>query len=259
MNEAIARLRPAILFDLDGTLTDSKPGIINSTLHALRRFNETRGANLPIPEPESLTHLVGPPLRTSFAELVGADEADTLLKLYRERYEPVGIFENSVYPGIVSTLETLGAMSCRLFVATSKPEHYARRIVEHFELSHFFVEVHGAAPDGTRAAKADIIADLLARHGIAPAEALMIGDREHDALGAKANGLLCAVGALWGYGSRPELEKAGAATLVERPDQLVVVLSEVFSNNASRESSSERVRSDDIASAEPAAGSARSR
>jgi phosphoglycolate phosphatase len=232
MNEGIARSRPAILFDLDGTLTDSKPGIVNSTLYALRRFNETRGADLPIPEPESLTYLVGPPLRASFAKLVGPDEADALLKLYRERYEPVGIFENTVYPGVVAALETLGAMGCRLFVATSKPEHYARRIVEHFDLARFFVEVHGAARDGTRAAKADIIAHLLARHQVAPAEAVMIGDREHDAIGAKANGLLGAVGALWGYGSREELELAGADPLVEQPDQLVPILRDVFSSAA---------------------------
>jgi phosphoglycolate phosphatase len=232
MNEGIARLRPAILFDLDGTLTDSKSGIVNSTLYALRRFNEMRGANLPIPEPESLTYLLGPPLRASFAKLVGPDEADTLLKLYRERFEPVGIFENSVYPGIVSTLEALRVMDCRLFVATSKPEHYAQRIVEHFDLARFFIEVHGAATDGTRAAKADIIAHVLARHEVAPAEAVMIGDREHDALGAKANGLLAAVGALWGYGSREELEKAGADPLVEQPDQLVPILRDIFSSNA---------------------------
>ncbi len=234
MTGASARCRPAVLFDLDGTLTDSKPGIINSTLHALRRFNETRGANLPIPEPESLTHLVGPPLQASFAKLVGPDEADALVKLYRERYEPVGMFENSVYPGIVSTLETLGAMGCRLFVATSKPEHYARRIVEHFNLSLFFVEIHGAAPDGTRAGKGEIIAHLIARHSVQPADAVMIGDREHDALGAKANGLLRAIGALWGYGSRDELSKAGADPLVERPDQLVAALRSIFAGRFTR-------------------------
>jgi phosphoglycolate phosphatase len=232
MNEGIARSRPAILFDLDGTLTDSKPGIVNSTLDALRRFKETRGAELPIPEPESLTYLVGPPLRASFAKLVGSDHADALLKLYRERYEPVGMFENAVYPGIVSALETLGAMGCRLFVATSKPERYARRIVEHFDLARFFVEIHGAAPDGTRAAKADIIAHLLARHELAPAKAIMIGDREHDAIGAKANGLLAVVGALWGYGSREELLFAGADPVIEQPDQLVPILRDVFSSAA---------------------------
>jgi phosphoglycolate phosphatase len=233
MSGGAIRSRPAILFDLDGTLTDSKPGIVNSTLHALRRFNETRGADLSIPEPESLTYLVGPPLRASFAKLAGPDEADTLLKFYRERYESVGVFENSVYPGVVSTLETLGAMGCRLFVATSKPEHYARHIAGHFDLARFFIEVHGAAPDGSRAGKADVIAHLLAQHHLASAETVMIGDREHDALGAKANGLLAAVGALWGYGSREELERAGAAPLVERPDQLVMALREVFAHTAS--------------------------
>jgi phosphoglycolate phosphatase len=223
-----ARAAPALLFDLDGTLTDSQAGIVNSTLYALRRLNEARGGNLPIPEPESLTYLLGPPLQMSFAKLVGPDRADALIALYRERFEAVGIFENSIYPGIVSALETLGSMGCRLFVATSKPEHYARRIVEHFDLSRFFVAIHGAAPDGARAGKGEIIADLLARHAVEPAEAVMIGDREHDIVGAKVNNLR-AVGALWGYGSREELEKAGADQLVERPDEIVAALSDVFS------------------------------
>jgi phosphoglycolate phosphatase len=225
---ADASRRPAILFDLDGTLTDSRPGIVNSTLYALRRFNETRGYNFPIPQPEALTFIVGPPLRQSFAKLVGPDNADTLLALYRERYEPVGMLENSVYPDIVSGLEALDAMDFRLYVATSKPEHYARRILDHFGLSRLFIDIHGAASDGTGAGKAEIIAHAIKRHTIDPANAAMIGDREHDALGARANGLRAAVGALWGYGSRDELRAAGADPLLNAPIELELALRKLF-------------------------------
>lgn len=227
-----ARPAPAILFDLDGTLTDSQAGIVNSTLYALRRFNETQGANLPIPEPHALRFLLGPPLRESFVKLAGPEAVDALLALYRERYESVGLLENSVFPNIASSLEALGAKGCRLLVATSKPEHYARRILDHFDLSRFFAAIHGAQPDGTRSNKGELIAYVLERHAIDPAGAAMIGDREHDALGAKANGVR-AVGALWGYGSREELTAAGADPLVERPSGLVAALDVIFSRVAS--------------------------
>jgi phosphoglycolate phosphatase len=218
---------PAILFDLDGTLTDSRPGIINSALHALRRFNETREAKLPIPEPESLAFLLGPPLQESFAKLVGAADAPTLVAFYRERYDPAGMLENSVYPGVVETLEDLAAKNNRLFVATSKNEAFARRILDHFGLSRFFVAIHGAEPDGTRSNKGELIAYVLQRHAIEPRFAVMIGDREHDARGAKRAGVR-AIGALWGYGSREELSAAGADVLIETPRQLAPALEAMF-------------------------------
>ena len=221
----------AILFDLDGTLTDSRPGIINSALHAFRRFNETAGGDLPIPAPEALAFLLGPPLLESFAKLAGPHKAAALVALYRERYEPIGMLENSVYSGIVLALETLGAQGHRLFVATSKPEVYARRILDHFGLSRWFVAIHGSERDGTRANKGELIAYVLKSHAIEPPKAVMIGDREHDALGAKANGLR-AIGALWGYGSREELRAAGADPLVESPSRLADAVEALFACSA---------------------------
>jgi phosphoglycolate phosphatase len=224
---------PAILFDLDGTLTDSRPGIINSALHALQRFNETRGANLAVPTPESLAFMLGPPLQESFAKLVGAADAPALVALYRERYDPTGMMENRVYAGVPESLEELKGLNYRLFVATSKNENYARRILEHFDLSRFFIAIHGAAPDGSRSNKGELIAYVLRRHTIDPRGAVMIGDREHDARGAKRAGVR-AIGVLWGYGSREELSAAGADPLVETPQQLAPVLSALFGDVAAR-------------------------
>jgi phosphoglycolate phosphatase len=218
---------PAILFDLDGTLTDSRPGIINSALHALRRFNETKNANLTIPTPESLAFMLGPPLQESFARLVGSAEAPALVAFYRERYDPIGLLENSVYPGVIEALAELDALDYRLFVATSKNEDYARRILDHFGLSRFFTAIHGAEPDGTRSNKGELIAYVLGRHALDRRRAVMIGDREHDARGAKRAGV-GAIGVLWGYGSREELDAAGATPLIERPQQLAPVLAAMF-------------------------------
>jgi phosphoglycolate phosphatase len=220
---AAAKAPPAVLFDLDGTLTDSRPGIVNSALYALRRFNKTRGANLAIPRPESLTFLLGPPLQESFAKLVGPADAPALVALYRERYDPVGMLENSVFPGVIAALEALAAMNYRLFVATSKNEIYARRILEHFGLARFFADIHGAEPDGHRSNKGELIAYVLKRHTIDPPDAAMIGDREHDAWGAKKAGVW-AIGVLWGYGSREELTAAGADPLLESPNAIAPAL-----------------------------------
>ena len=221
--EAVDRSPSAILFDLDGTLTDSRPGIVNSALFALRRFNETRGADLPIPEPDSLAFMLGPPIQDSFAKLGGPAHASALVALYRERYDPVGMLENSVYPGVEAMLEELAALNYRLIVATSKNKIYARRILDHFGLSRFFAAVHGAEPDGTRANKGALIAYVLNSHAIEPPLAAMIGDREHDALGAKAAGVW-AIGALWGYGSREELAAAGASPLLNSPSEIIATV-----------------------------------
>lgn len=212
-----------ILFDLDGTLTDSKPGIINSALYALRRFNETTGANLPTPDPQSLGFMLGPPLRDSFARLVGPGDADRLVALYRERYEPVGMLENSVFPGVPEALDGLAAQNYRIIVATSKPEAYARRILDHFHLARFFEAIHGAEPDGTRSDKGELIAYVLKSHGLDPWATAMIGDRAHDAIGAKKAGVW-AIGVLWGYGSREELSAAGADPLLAAPSDIAWAL-----------------------------------
>jgi phosphoglycolate phosphatase len=227
----------AVIFDLDGTLTDSAPGIVRSTRQALARLNAIDGVERTIPAETDLRWIVGPPLQGSFARLVGADRAQALLGLYRERYESVGLFENSLYEGVVDALGRLAALDYRLFVATSKPEVYARRILDHFGLTRYFAEIYGAEMDGRRAAKGDLLAYLLGRERLgAPAKAVMIGDRREDALGARAVGIP-AIGALWGYGDAQELTEAGADPIIESPGKIPAAVAAVFSRaNWSRSS-----------------------
>ncbi len=203
--------RTTIFFDLDGTLTDPKPGITGSIQYALRKLDR------PVPTQDELTWCIGPPLRASFAMLLGGEDlADRAVALYRERFGDVGLFENSVYPDIERVLATLRQEPRRLFVATSKPHVYARRIIEHFGLTSYFEHVFGSELDGTRVNKADLLAYAIGQTGIDPAQAVMIGDRSHDVIGAKTNGMR-AIGVLYGYGSRDELAEAGAAHLCASP------------------------------------------
>ncbi|MDN2564761.1 HAD hydrolase-like protein [Aquibium sp. A9E412] len=207
--------RPALLVDLDGTLTDPFVGITRSIGHALQ------GLGRPVPPAESLRWCIGPPLQAVFAALLDDDAAAVAraVALYRERYAAVGKFENRLIDGIPEALDTLRTSGFRLFVCTSKLESYAADIVEHFDLAQYFEGVCGSRPDGALADKAALIADVVARHALAPSEALMIGDRRHDVAGARANGL-AALGVLWGFGDRAELETAGAAAIAERPPAL---------------------------------------
>ena len=193
-----------VLFDLDGTLTESGIGITRSVAHALRKhgIEET--------DQKKLDRFVGPPLIDSFTRFYGftAEQARQAVEDYREYYAVKGIFENRVYDGVVTMLEGLKAAGVRCILATSKPETYAVQILEHFGLMSWFDRVAGATMDEKRTRKADVIAYAL--EGIpADSRVLMVGDREHDILGAKANGL-DSVGVLYGYGSREELEAAGA-------------------------------------------------
>ena len=191
-----------LLFDLDGTLTDPAVGIIASTGHALAGFG--------IAPPADLRWVIGPPLRGSFARLLGSDDPDTIeraMTLYRERFGTVGLFENEVYPGIPELLAAQQQAGRRLFVCTSKPHVYARRIVEHFGLLPYFEAVYGAELDGRRSAKAELVAYLLTQEQLVAAETVMVGDRHHDIDGARANGLRSiAVG--YGYGASEELAAA---------------------------------------------------
>ena len=204
-----------IFFDLDGTLTDSGPGIVASVAYALRKLG------VEPPEPEQLRPFIGPPLLWSFSHFYGFDEEKSkeAVRLYREYFTAGGMFENSVYPGIPEALERLRAAGFRLAVATSKPELFSRQIISHFGLDKYFEAVCGAAMDESRTEKADVIRYALDTLGVAPEESLMVGDREHDVLGAKAVGLPC-LGVLWGYGSREELTNAGASALAETPEEL---------------------------------------
>ncbi|MBV8471879.1 MAG: HAD family hydrolase [Hyphomicrobiales bacterium] len=218
----------SVLFDLDGTLTDSAPGIFRSTRYALERLNAADGVERPVPHESELRWIVGPPLLNSFAKLVGADKAATMLAIYRERYAEVGMFENTVYPGIVGVLEALKASGYRLFVATSKLETSARPILEHFGLARYFEAIYGSQVDGSRAVKGDLIAYLIESERLAIADgAVMIGDRKHDALGARAVGI-GSIGVLWGYGDAAELTAAGADPLIETPAQIPAAVATVL-------------------------------
>jgi len=209
---------PTLFFDLDGTLTDPKPGITGSIQYALEKLGR------PVPSQGELTWCIGPPLRASFVALLGGEElADRAVALYRERFGDVGLFENSLYPDIPAVLATLARPPRRLFVATSKPHVFASRIIEHFGLAGYFEHVFGSELDGTRVHKGDLLAYALTETGVDPSQALMIGDRSHDVLGARANGME-AVGVTYGYGNPEELIEAGASCLCGSPGALPQVI-----------------------------------
>ena len=203
-----------IFFDLDGTLTDPKIGITRSIQYALEKLGRE------VPHQDELTWCIGPPLHASFVKLLGEIHlADRALLLYRERFGDVGMFENAVYAGIEATLASLADGSRRLFVATSKAHVYATRIIAHFRLDSYFEQVFGAELDGTRVDKTELLKYAIETAGIDPAEALMIGDRSYDIVGARNNGLR-AIGVLYGYGSRDELIEAGAHGLCVSPHDI---------------------------------------
>lgn len=206
-----------LLFDLDGTLTDSRPGIITSIRYSLTENG------LPVPAAESLLWCIGPPILESFQKLVGPEQPHLFqptVDKYRERYSATGLFENEVYQDIEPTLGGLVALGHTLHVATSKPVIYARRIIEHFGLNKYFATVNGSELDGTRSNKAELVAYILKNENIAPSDVIMIGDREHDMMGAVKNSIP-AIGVLWGYGTRAELEASGASRCVTSPLDLL--------------------------------------
>lgn len=205
-----------ILFDLDGTLTDPGAGIVSCIRYALERLGRD------LPADQALLRYIGPPLRESFGELLNTSDKcaiDHVVNVYRERYSTIGLLENEVYPGIPEALAKLSERGDTLFVATSKPEIYAQRILEHFGLAGHFRKIWGCELDGTRSDKGELIAHLLKHEKLAPAETLMIGDRSHDAVGARANSIV-PVGVLWGYGDEAELTSAQCKTLLSTPSEL---------------------------------------
>jgi phosphoglycolate phosphatase len=203
----------AVLFDLDGTLTDPREGITRSIAYAMERLG------LEPPPLEALTFAIGPPLRGSLAQLIGSDEraaVERALAIYRERFADVGLFENRPYDGIGEALAEISRSGARLYVATSKPQVFARRIIAHFKLDAHFVAIHGCELDGTREDKRDLIAHVVAEHGLDPSRTAMVGDRHVDMQAARLHGMT-GIGALWGFGSRDELHGAGAHVLCESP------------------------------------------
>ena len=202
-----------IFFDLDGTLTDPAQGITNSFIHALKYFGRE------IPSYEELCKLIGPPLPYSFETILGFPKEKVMeaVAKYREYFATKGLYENSVYPGIPELLQTLKEKGKHLVVATSKPEEYSIKIIDHFGLSKYFDFVCGSLMDESRSKKSEVIAYALQRCGLSESDkerVLMVGDRFHDIEGAQQNGLK-SCGVLFGYGSRVELEEAGADYIVQ--------------------------------------------
>ena len=206
-----------ILFDLDGTLTDSGEGIINCATLALEHFG------LPIPTRQEMRVFVGPPLNETFIRFgVSPDRTDEAIAVYRSRYTTVGKFENFPYPGIRELLEKLRQQGHRLFVATSKPEDMSNEILQKFELAPYFEIICGATLDGTRSKKADVIAYLL-RQVEGAENIVMVGDTSFDVLGAAAHGIPT-IGVAWGYGLVEDMVNAGAAAIADSPEQLYTLL-----------------------------------
>ena len=199
-----------VLFDLDGTLTESGIGITRSVAHALRKhgIEETDQAKL--------DRFIGPPLIDMFQQLYGfsEEEARQGVEDFREYFSVKGIFENRVYDGVEEMLQALQKAGKTCVLATSKPEEYAVQIMERFGLAKYFAKICGATMDEKRTDKAEVIAYAL--EGLEKENVIMVGDREHDVLGARANGLET-IGVLYGYGSREELEQAGAAHMADTP------------------------------------------
>ncbi|MCM2327384.1 MAG: HAD hydrolase-like protein [Lysobacter sp.] len=206
----------AILFDLDGTLTDPREGITKCIAHAMERMGREP------PPLDELTFAIGPPLRASLAKLLGTtarDEVERALAHYRERFADVGLYENAAYAGIGEALAGLREAGLPLYVATSKPRVYAERIVGHFALDAHFEAIHGCELDGTREDKRELLAHLFPSHGLDPERAVMIGDRGVDMVAARHHGAR-ALGATWGYGSRDELRGAGAQAFCDSPGDI---------------------------------------
>ena len=216
-----------VLFDLDGTISDSAPGIVKSVSYALDKLG------VKYESPEALRRFVGPPLREEFMKYCGfgLDEGNRAVDLYREYYTVKGIYENSMYAGVPEMLESLCEKGYTLAVATSKPEKFARSILERYfcggkkSVSEMFAFVGGSELNGDRTDKSEVIKYVMKNLGddAVPEKCVMVGDREHDILGAKRNGMR-SIGVLWGYGGKEELENAGAEAIVSAPEELAEML-----------------------------------
>ena len=206
-----------LLFDLDGTLTDPALGITNSVIYALHKFD------IEVSDRSALYKFIGPPLKESFKIYYGFSDgqSDLAVQYYREYFKKYGMFENKVYDGIQDLLLQLKSKGKSLIVATSKPEAFANKILQHFNLYDYFDFVAGATMNNSRNKKADIIQYALENCNISEkSSAVMIGDREHDIIGAKENGL-DSIGVLFGYGTYDELKEAGATFIADSPMEIL--------------------------------------
>jgi phosphoglycolate phosphatase len=204
-----------ILFDLDGTLTDSAEGVTRSVQHALKKYNISATT-------DELKPFIGPPLHLSFQAVYGFSETEAYqaVEHYRDYYKEKGIFENRLYPGILEMLGNLQQSEYQLFVATSKPTVFARKVLEHFYVDQYFKLIVGSNLDGTRVQKADVIETVLAEAGeLSPEITVMVGDREHDIFGARAN-KLDSIAVSYGYGPVEELLAAKPLVIVHSVQEL---------------------------------------
>lgn len=204
-----------MLFDLDGTLTDPKVGIINSILYALEKLN------IKEERIDELDAFIGPPLRDSFVSRYNFsdDLAEKAIAFYREYFSTKGLFENEIYQEIPDLLDSLFTAKIQLFVATSKPTHYSDKIMKHFNIDKYFVDVIGSNLDNTRADKTEIISHIVSVHRLKTENSLMIGDRKYDLIGAKNNSMK-AIGVTYGYGSVEELSMYDSALIVNSVSEL---------------------------------------
>jgi haloacid dehalogenase superfamily, subfamily IA, variant 1 with third motif having Dx(3-4)D or Dx(3-4)E len=211
-----------ILFDLDGTLTDPKGGITKSVQYALRKFEIT------VDDPDSLTNFIGPPLKNSFKGFYGFDDedAESAVTEYRKYFSEKGIYENAIFDGIDEMLKALRDAGKTIILATSKPRVYAGQILKHFNIYDYFTFVSGSELDGSRTEKYEVIKYALEQNNITDlSSVVMVGDREHDILGAKKMGV-ASIGVLFGYGDYAELSDAGADVIVSDVAELKSVLQE---------------------------------
>lgn len=202
----------ALLFDLDGTLTDPFEGISRCYRFALERMNVEVGPDF------NFREWIGPPMQDAFGALFTSERIPEAISHYRMRYSSIGLYENSVYDGVRDLLEH-ASKGARLFVCTSKPTVFATEILRHFDLESYFEGVYGSELDGRFSHKPELLANLLANEGIAGEDAVMIGDRRHDVIAALENGAT-AYGAAWGYGTLEELREAGAHAIFSTPAEL---------------------------------------
>lgn len=209
-----------ILFDLDGTLTDPKEGITKSIAYALAYYG------IAVEDLDTLCKFIGPPLKDSFMKYYGFDDAkaEEAVEKYREYFKPYGVYENKVYDGVEKLLKKLTDCGKTMVLATSKPTIFANIILDHFDLAKYFSYIAGSELNGSRVKKGDVITYALEQAGIEDkSQAVMVGDREHDIIGANENGL-DSIGVLYGYGCREEFEKYGADVVVATVEELEQIL-----------------------------------
>lgn len=208
-----------ILFDLDGTLTNPKEGITKCVQHALKHFGIER-------ECDELISFIGPPLKEQFMQYASLTEEEGIkaVEIYRERFAPIGIFENEIYDGILSMLESLKNQGKTLAIATSKPAVFAEKISRKYGIEPYIALLEGSELDGRNTDKALVIKNAMEKLGATKENTIMVGDREHDVIGARKNGIDC-IGVSYGYGKDGELEESGALKIAHTPNELLKILS----------------------------------